>query len=142
MVCPVCGNAETFDELHKIPYTYKGKSTSFELRGDKCPSCGEVLLAKGEEQKLCALMKSFDRQVNSELVDPNMILAVRKKLNLDQRQAGLLFGGGANAFSRYECGKAKPPQTLMILLQMLDEKPEMLDWVRQCADKLPCSSRL
>lgn len=142
MVCPVCGYTELSEGLHKIPYTYKGQSTSFELRGDKCPSCGEVLLEKGEEQRLSALMKEFDRQVNSELVDPGMILSVRKKLNLDQRQAGVLFGGGANAFSRYECGKAKPPQTLMILLQMLDEKPEMLEWVKQCADKLPCSSRL
>lgn len=142
MVCPVCGYAEMSNGLHSISYIYKGQKTFFDLHGDKCLSCGEVLLTKGEEQRMCTLMKEFDRQVNSELADPTMILSVRKKLNLDQRQAGVLFGGGANAFSRYECGKAKPPQTLMILLQMLDEKPEMLEWVKQCADRVPCSGRV
>ena len=141
MVCPACGYAHTEHGLHNITYTYKGRNIAFSLRGDKCPSCGELLLEKGEDARMSDLMQDFDRQVNSELVDPGMILAVRKKLNLDQRQAGALFGGGANAFSRYELGKSKPPQPLMILLQMLDEKPELLDWVKQCAAKLPRVTR-
>jgi len=32
-----------------------------------------------------------------------------RKLDLDQRQAAELFGGGVNAFSRYESGKTKLP---------------------------------
>ena len=33
----------------------------------------------------------------------------RGGLDLDQRQAAELFGGGVNALSRFENGKAKPP---------------------------------
>jgi hypothetical protein len=45
------------------------------------------------------LMLQFNRQVNAAYVDPRYIAKVRKKLDLDQRRAAELFGGGANAFN-------------------------------------------
>jgi len=55
---------------------------------------------------------------------------VRRKLDLDQRQAAELFGGGVNAFSRYENGKTKPPLALVKLLKLLDRHPDLLNEVR------------
>jgi HTH-type transcriptional regulator/antitoxin MqsA len=55
---------------------------------------------------------------------------VRKKLQLDQREAAEIFGGGINAFSRYENGKTKPPLALVQLLRVLDRHPELLDEVK------------
>jgi len=46
-------------------------------------------------------------------VDSKCIAKVRKKLDLDQREAAEIFGGGLNAFSRYEKGKTKPPLALV-----------------------------
>ena len=69
------------------------------------------------------LVGLFQRQVNSAFVDPDDIARVRRKLDLDQRQAAELFGGGVNAFSRYENGKAKPPLALVKLLKVLDRHP-------------------
>ena len=54
----------------------------------------------------------------------------RGGLDLDQRQAAELFGGGVNAFSRYENGKAKPPLALIKLLKVLDRHPDLLSEVR------------
>jgi HTH-type transcriptional regulator / antitoxin MqsA len=54
---------------------------------------------------------------------------VRKKLDIDQREAGEIFGGGVNAFFRYENGKIKPPLALVKLLKMLDRQPDLLDEV-------------
>ncbi len=76
------------------------------------------------------LLGQFQRKVNSAFVDPGYIAQVRKKLDLDQRQAAELFGGGINAFSRYENGKTKPPLALIKLLKVLDRHPELLDEVR------------
>ena len=45
----------------------------------------------------CWLMRGFNKQVNAAIVDPNFIAEVRKKLELDQRQAAEIFGGGLNA---------------------------------------------
>jgi HTH-type transcriptional regulator/antitoxin MqsA len=57
-------------------------------------------------------------------------MRVRKKLQLDQKEAGRLFGGGANAFSRYENGKTKPPVALLKLLTLLDRHPDLLQEVK------------
>jgi HTH-type transcriptional regulator/antitoxin MqsA len=64
------------------------------------------------------------------IVDPTFITSVRTKLALDQREAAELFGGGVNAFSRYETGKTKPSLALVKLLKVLDRHPELLNEVR------------
>jgi HTH-type transcriptional regulator/antitoxin MqsA len=45
----------------------------------------------------------------------------------DQRQAAEIFGGGVNAFSRYENGKTKPPLALVKLLMVLNRHPDLLN---------------
>lgn len=54
-------------------------------------------------------------------------------LRLDQREAAALFGGGVNAFSRYETGKTKPPLALVQLLRLLERHPELLEEMRQAS---------
>lgn len=68
--------------------------------------------------------------MNSTIFDPKSIAKVRKKLMLDQREAAELFGGGVNAFSRYETGKPNPPLALVKLLKILDRHPDLLAEVR------------
>jgi HTH-type transcriptional regulator/antitoxin MqsA len=67
---------------------------------------------------------------NASIVDPTFIANVRKKLALDQREAAEIFGGGINAFSRYENGKTRPPLALVQLFKVLDRHPELLDEIR------------
>ncbi len=53
-----------------------------------------------------------------------------QKTTIMQREAAELFGGGVNAFSRYENGKTKPPLALVKLFKLLDRHPKLLDEVR------------
>ena len=131
MKCPVCGAAELVQDTRDLLYTYKGESTLLPcVTGDFCPACGESLLDLKETGRTMRLMADFNKQVNAAIVDPNFILAVRKKLALDQREAAEIFGGGVNAFSRYENGKTKPPLALVKLLKVLDRHPDLLEEVR------------
>lgn len=131
MQCPVCGAAELVRDTRDLSYTYKGESTVLaQVTGDFCPACGEATLEAEESRRVSALMLDFAKQVNASIVDPGFISRVRKKLNLDQRQAAELFGGGANAFSRYETGKTKPPLALVKLLQVLERHPDLLEEIR------------
>ena len=75
-------------------------------------------------------LRAFAQQVNAAFVAPGYITEVRKNLALDQREAAEIFGGGVNAFSRYETGKTKPPLALVKLLKVLDRHPELLAEVR------------
>ena len=131
MKCPCCGAAKLTRETRDLPYTYKGESTTIpSVMGDFCPACDEVILNREHGDRYSDLVGQFQRQVNATYVDPDYIAQVRRKLDLDQRQAAEIFGGGANAFSRYENGKTKPPLALVKLLKVLDRHPELLDEVR------------
>jgi HTH-type transcriptional regulator / antitoxin MqsA len=132
MKCPSCGAAELVRDTRDIPYTYKGESTIIPaVTGDFCPACGETVLEPGESARVSAMMLEFNKQVNASIVDPDFIASVRKKLALDQREAAEIFGGGVNAFSRYENGKTKPSLALVKLLKVLDRHPDLLSEVRK-----------
>ncbi len=131
MKCPVCGAAELIHDTRDLPYTYKGDTTVIPaVTGDHCPACSEVLLDREQGDRYSELVGAFQRQVNAAFVAPSFITEVRKKLALDQREAAEIFGGGVNAFSRYETGKTKPPLALVKLLKVLDRHPELLAEVR------------
>lgn len=131
MLCPCCGEAELIHDIRDMSYTYKGEATVIpEIEGDFCPACGEVILNREQGDRYSESIGLFQRQVNAAYVDPHFITKIRKKLDLDQRQAAEIFGGGVNAFSRYENGKTKPPLALVKLLKVLDRHPDLLDEVR------------
>lgn len=131
MQCPICGAGKLVHDTRDMPYTYKGESTVLpQITGDFCTGCDESILDATESRRTMTLTLEFNKQVNASIVDPDFILSVRKKLDLDQREAGEIFGGGVNAFSRYENGKTKPPLALVKLLQVLDRHPELLSEVR------------
>lgn len=131
MKCPICAQAELVHDIREIPYTYKGESMTIPgVEGDFCPACSEAILDSAESARISALMLEFNKQVNASIIDPAFIASVRKKLALDQREAAAIFGGGINAFSRYENGKTKPPLALVKLLKVLDRHPDLLAEIR------------
>ena len=131
MKCPSCASAELVHDTRDMPYIYKGESTVIpDVTGDFCPACGEAVLDLAESTRTSAAMLDFNKQVNASIVDPGFIASVRKKLALDQREAAEIFGGGVNAFSRYENGKTKPPLALVKLLKVLDRHPDLLNEVK------------
>jgi HTH-type transcriptional regulator/antitoxin MqsA len=69
-------------------------------------------------------MLEFNKKVNAGLTPIDLLTQVRERLNLTQQEAARVFGGGPNAFSRYESGKTKPPVALVKLFQLLDRHPE------------------
>lgn len=131
MKCPVCGAAELIRDTRDLPYTYKGESTTIPaVMADFCPACDESITDLGETERVMRAMQAFNKEVNAGIVDPAFIIQVRKKLDLGQREAAEIFGGGVNAFSRYENGKTKPPLALVKLLKLLDRHPDLLHEVK------------
>lgn len=131
MRCPICGEAELVHDTRDQPYTYKGESTVITgVTGEFCSACGESVLDPAESARVMREMRDFTKQVNASIVDPQFIVKVRKRLALDQKEASVIFGGGVNAFSRYETGKAKPPLALVRLFQILERHPELISEVK------------
>jgi len=115
-------------DTRELSYTYKGQTVLIpNVAGEFCPSCNESLHTPEEAEHLNSAMIAFTKEVNGATVKPEFILETRRLLKLDQRQAAELFGGGTNAFSRYENGKTKPPLALVQLFKLLAKHPLLLD---------------
>lgn len=131
MNCPVCGAAELVHDTRDVPFAYKGQHTVIPaVTGEFCPKCSEVTMDAAESDRVMKAMRAFKQEVNAAMVDRSFIASVRQKLALDQQEAGALFGGGVNAFSRYETGKTRPPLAVVKLLKLLDRHPELLAEVK------------
>lgn len=132
MKCVICGKAEMVRDTRDISHTYKGQTTTIpNVSGEFCTACNESLHNVEESEYLNAAMLAFNKEVNGATVDPAFISDTRKKLKLDQREAAEIFGGGPNAFSRYENGKTKPPLSLVQLFKLLDKHPELINEIRE-----------
>ena len=132
MKCISCGKGKMVREIRNLSYTYKGQETTIpKVGGEYCSSCNESLHNAEESEYLSSAMLSFNKEVNRASVKPEFIVETRKKLKLDQRKAAEIFGGGPNAFSRYENGKTRPPIALVQLLKLLHNHPELLTEIRE-----------
>ena len=131
MKCPVCGAAKLIHDTRDLPYTYKGETITIPaVTADFCPACNESITDLAETDRVMREMQAFNKQVNAAIVDPGFIVSVRKKLDLGQREAAEIFGGGIDAFSRYENGKTRPSLALVKLLKVLERHPDLLNEVR------------
>lgn len=100
-----------------------------EVAGWHCPKCGEIEFVDQDssERHMEALNAAWAEVRAAESVP---LRAIRKKLGLNQAEAGRLFGGGVSAFSDYERGKTQPHKSTVLLLKLLDKHPELLLEIR------------
>lgn len=133
MQCPVCGQAALVHATRDLPYSYKGQAiTIAQVEADWCDACGESIFGPEESERVMQAMAEHRRQVNHASGHQTLIREVRKELlHLSQREAGELFGGGPNAFSRYERGETEPPVALVKLFGIIKTHPELAEEVRR-----------
>ncbi len=60
------------------------------------------------------------------LLTPQVIRGIRKRLSLTQKRAGLLIGGGPNAFQKYEAGDVMISRPADAALRLLANDPGRL----------------
>ena len=69
-------------------------------------------------------------EVESVLL-PEEIATIRHKLNLSQREAGKILGGGPRAFQKYEAGSVPVSAPMNNLLLLLGKDPKRLEELRR-----------
>lgn len=123
--CSSCGGGPVTRDTRKATFDYKGHRFTYDQPGAWCESCGEVFLEKSDKDSTDPLIYNFQAKVDGRLTTDD-ILRIRRKLKLTQKEAGEIIGGGPNAFSRYETGKAYPTRGTENFLRLLDLHPEAL----------------
>lgn len=127
--CPVCGSGILERKSVKQTFNYKGEALSYEQPGDWCTTCSEGILHNSDMDATEPLLNDFRAKVDGFLPSAD-IKRIRKKLDLTQKEAGDVFGGGHNAFSRYERGAARQSKATDSLLRLLDRHPQLLEEIR------------
>jgi HTH-type transcriptional regulator/antitoxin MqsA len=142
MKCPTCETGKLVAAVRGAPYTYKGKKTVIKaVKGRFCdnPKCREVVMDMGKSVRTSREMLEFNKKVNAALTPIDLLTKVREQLNLTQQQAAKVFGGGPNAFSRYESGKTRPPVALVKLFKVLNKHPDLFEEIAETGDRAAVS---
>lgn len=124
-----CLNCEE-GKLHARTYTHEVtcEGAKVQVRGMEymvCETCGAdpVLPAQAKRNQLRI---ADARRQHMGLLTGEQIRTVREKLGLSQPQAAGLFGGGANAFSKYERGETLQSVPMDRLLRLVAANPTLL----------------
>ncbi|MEO8198769.1 MAG: type II TA system antitoxin MqsA family protein [Thermoanaerobaculia bacterium] len=140
MQCPSCGWKAMKKEKRDLPFSYKGRSIVVRaVAGDYCPKCDEAVLGEAGSGRYAAALDRLVKEVNGATMPD--LRSIRKRLKLTQSEAADLFGGGVNAFSRYERGETAPPKSLVQIFRLLERQPELLAILRETARPIRHSVR-
>jgi HTH-type transcriptional regulator/antitoxin MqsA len=125
-LCLSCEQANMVRAKKDCAIEYRGHlATVRAIDGWHCPACGEVEFSGKEGARYAEALEKLRLKVDAE--ESAELARIRKKLKLTQRRAAAIAGGGINAFSRYETGKAKPVAAVVNLFRLLDRHPELVD---------------
>ena len=102
--CKLCKSEDVSGFVEVEDISYKGNDLQVSIAYSVCNNCDREFVSKPQiiqnEFALRAVKKTFDGLLSSE-----EIVRAREELSLTQEQAARVFGGGRNAFSKYERGE-------------------------------------
>ena len=102
--CKICKSEDVSDYVEAEEISYKGSTLQVSIAYSLCNNCDREFISKPQilqnEAALRAAKKDYDGLLSSE-----EIIRARRTLSLTQEQAARVFGGGRNAFSKYERGE-------------------------------------
>ena len=124
--CMSCGYKGMVREENRTEtITHDGESLTLTgLSGWFCLSCHDGWFDDADQLRYAKagddlILRARERQSKE-------LRRIRKKLGLTQKEAAAIFGGGVNAFSRYERGEIEPNASTRKLMHLLDKHPELL----------------
>lgn len=119
--------------------TYKDQSITFDMPGWYSDQSEEGIHT-GADMKVSDRMLNRLKARSEDLLEPEEIRRIRKKLKLSQETAGLVIGGGPRAFQKYESGDLLPSRAISSALILLDHDPKALHVLRRTQRNRPAAT--
>ena len=128
-----CGNTspEIRHEAHMI--TFAGNEYPVVEEYYYCKNCSHEWVSPAQLKESLAQVTAIKRRAQGFLA-PQDIKALRERHGLTQKQAAIIFGGGDNAFSKYERGEIYPSAAMDKLMCLFDTIPEVKKRLIQQSD--------
>ncbi len=140
--CAECGSSAFEVRIEPDESQRNGQSYTVNVEHSVCLQCGDVVIFSEQIKRNDCLVRDAWRKMDG-LLTAQEIVALRNKLGLTQQDAAKIFGGGTNAFSKYERSEVIQSAAMDKLMRAALEIPGMLSWLKQQAGfngkKLPVS---
>lgn len=125
-ICPVCENGELQVVTYSDTFKHNGQPLQVHaLEGCECTACGADPVLPDQIKRNQARIADAKRRADG-LLSGGDIVQIRDRLNLTQRQAAEIFGGGPKAFAKYERGEVVQSHAMDSLLRLVDRYPNLL----------------
>ncbi|MDA3935011.1 MAG: type II toxin-antitoxin system MqsA family antitoxin [Gammaproteobacteria bacterium] len=125
-ICPDCETGHLHVQTYSDAFDYKGNALTVDgLQCWVCDHCESEIIRADQIRHGDKLFADARRRFDGLLTGDD-IVQLRKKLGLTQHQAADLFGGGANAFSKYERGDVTQSVAMDRLMRIVARFPALL----------------
>lgn len=132
-ICPDCETGELYVERYSDDFEYRGQTLTVDgLECLVCDHCGAEIIRPEQIRHGDKLFADARRRADG-LLTGTEIAQFRENFGLTQRQAAALFGGGTNAFSKYERGEVTQSVAMDRLMRMVVRFPSILGSLAQDA---------
>jgi HTH-type transcriptional regulator/antitoxin MqsA len=132
-ICPVCEQGALSPQVYSDDFQHAGKSLRVDgLERYLCDVCGADPILTDQIRRNQVRVCDAKRQTDGYLTSDE-IRELRERLQLSQPEAAILFGGGPNAFSKYERGEVIQSLAMDRLLRCTLAFPCMVGYLRALA---------
>ena len=140
-ICPACEVGNLAPSMYSDDFKHGDATIHVDgLELCVCDNCGNEFIFP-EQAKRNHLRVADAKRSKEGLLSGAEVRAIREQLDLTQQQAARLFGGGVNAFSKYERGENIQNRSTDVLLRMISEVSEAYSWLQAYSVELPPRDR-
>ncbi len=130
LICPLCECGVLTARTYSDTFQHHGLDLSVDgLEGYLCAACGADPIFEDQIRRNHLRVIDARRRADGLLTGAE-IRALREHLGLTQKEASEVFGGGANAFSKYERGEVVQSVPMDRLLRLVDRYPPLLEDIK------------
>ncbi len=133
-ICPICETGSLSEQAHTGKIQYRNQAVRVPgLEYSQCDSCGaDPVLA--EQAKHNQVRFSDAKRKIDGLLSSSDIRKARRYLGLTQHAASNVFGGGLNAFSKYERGEVIQSEAMDKLIRVTCRYSEAWNYLNSIDD--------
>ena len=135
--CDECGSSDFEVRVEPDESKRNGQSYIVDVEYSVCRQCGDIVVFSEQIKRNDCIVRDAWRKTDG-LLTANKIVELRKKLGLTQQDASKVFGGGVNAFSKYERSEVIQSVAMDKLMRSALDVPDMFLWLKKQAG-LPIS---
>jgi HTH-type transcriptional regulator/antitoxin MqsA len=130
--CSSCGSLDIEVRIEPDEFQRNGQSFTIDVEYSVCCQCSDEAIFPEQIKRNDCRVRDAWRKIDG-LLTSQEIAALRNTLKLTQQDAAKIFGGGTNAFSKYERSEVIQSVAMDKLMRAALDVPDMFIWLKQQA---------